>query len=56
MKIVFATHALGQARRRAGDVVLLVNGHVAEHAPAATFFATPASEAARRFIAGDLIL
>ena len=56
VKIIFSTHDLGQARRCAGDVVLLVKGRVAEHAPVAEFFHNPASEAARRFVAGDLIL
>lgn len=56
VKVVFATHDIGQARRLAGDVVLLVNGRVAEHAPAQAFFTQPASEAARRFLAGDLVL
>jgi tungstate transport system ATP-binding protein len=56
VKIIFATHDLGQARRCAGDVVLLVKGQVAEHAPVAPFFAAPSSEAARRFVAGDLVL
>jgi tungstate transport system ATP-binding protein len=56
VKIVFATHDIGQARRLAGDVVFLVKGRVAEHAPAATFFNHPASDAARRFVAGDLVL
>jgi tungstate transport system ATP-binding protein len=56
VKIVFATHDIGQARRLAGDVVFLVKGRVAEHAPAATLFTHPASDAARRFVAGDLVL
>ena len=56
VKILFATHDLGQARRLAGDVVFLVKGRVAEHAPAATFFNQPASEAARKFLAGELVL
>ena len=56
VKIIFATHDLGQARRCAGDVVLLVKGRVAEHAPVVPFFSSPASDAARRFIAGDLVL
>ncbi len=56
VKIIFATHDLGQARRLAGDVVFLVKGRVAEHAAAATFFNQPASKAARRFLAGDLVL
>ncbi len=56
VKIVFATHDLGQARRLAGDVVFLVKGRVAEHARTETFFTQPVSEAARRFIAGELVL
>ncbi len=56
VKVVMATHDLGEARRLAGDVVLLVGGRIVEHAPAARFFSTPASEAARRFLAGDLVL
>ncbi len=56
VKVVFATHDIGQARRLSGDIVLLIGGRVAEHAPTAQFFADPASSAARRFIAGDLVL
>jgi tungstate transport system ATP-binding protein len=55
VKIVFATHDLGQARRLAGDVVCLVEGRVAEHSPAASFFTQPTSSSARRFLAGDLV-
>lgn len=56
VKVIFATHELGQARRLAGDVVLLVRGRVAEHARSDAFFTNPSSEAGRRFIAGDLVL
>ena len=56
VKIIFATHDLGQIRRCAGDAVFLVKGRVVEHAPTSTFFSQPASEAARRFLAGDLVL
>ncbi len=56
VKVIMATHDLGEARRLAGDVVFLVGGRIVEHAPAARFFSTPASEAARRFLAGDLVL
>ena len=56
VKIVMATHDLGEARRLAGDIVFLVRGHLVEHAPAARFFTSPSSEAARRFLAGDLVL
>jgi tungstate transport system ATP-binding protein len=56
VKILFSTHDLGQARRLAGDVVFLVKGRVAEHAPSSTFFTQPSTETARRFLAGDLVL
>lgn len=56
VKVVMATHDLGQARRLAGDVVLLVRGRVAEHAGGQTFFSNPQSEAAAAFLRGDLVL
>jgi tungstate transport system ATP-binding protein len=56
VKIVMATHDLGQARRLAGDIVFLAKGRLVEHAPAARFFQAPASETARRFLAGDLVI
>jgi tungstate transport system ATP-binding protein len=55
IKVVMATHDIGEARRLAGDVVFLVAGRVVEHAPARTFFHAPRTEAARRFLAGDLV-
>jgi tungstate transport system ATP-binding protein len=56
VKIVMSTHDLGQARRLAGDIVLLVSGRVVEHGRADEFFATPATDTARRFLAGELIV
>jgi tungstate transport system ATP-binding protein len=56
VKVVFATHDLGQARRLAGDIVLLVKGRIAEHMSTEPFFTHPATNAARKFIAGDLVL
>lgn len=55
VKIVMATHDVGQARRLAGDIVFLVKGRIAERADAATFFTEPATGAAKRFLAGDLV-
>ncbi len=55
-KIIMATHELGQARRLAGDVVFLAKGRAVEHAPTQSFFMSPTTEAARRFLAGDLVL
>ena len=56
VKIVMATHDLGQARRLAGDIVLLANGGVVERAAAAAFFSAPATATGRRFLAGELIV
>ncbi len=55
-RIIFITHDLGQARRLADEVVFLANGRLVEHTPARTFFANPASEAARAYLAGRLVL
>lgn len=56
VKIVMATHDLGQARRLAGDVVFLVRGRLVEHAPAEAFFTSPASQEAAAFVRGDLVI
>ena len=50
------THDLGQAKRLAGNVVLLHRGRLIETTPAAQFFATPRTEEARKFVAGDLLI
>jgi tungstate transport system ATP-binding protein len=56
VKIVMATHDLGQARRLAGDIMLLVGGRLIEHASATDFFVSPSTDEARRFLAGDLVI
>jgi len=56
IKVVMATHDLGEARRLAGEIVMLHRGRVIETAAAAAFFDTPRSDEARRFIAGDLLI
>jgi tungstate transport system ATP-binding protein len=56
VKIVMSTHDLGQAKRLAGDVVLLHRGRLIENTPAADFFVTPRTEEARKFIAGELLV
>jgi tungstate transport system ATP-binding protein len=56
IKVVMATHDLGEARRLAGEIVLLHHGRVIETAPAAEFFAAPKTEEARRFLAGELLV
>jgi tungstate transport system ATP-binding protein len=56
VKIVMATHDMGQARRLAGDIVFLAKGRLIEHAAAGGFFAAPAAPEARAFLAGDLVI
>jgi tungstate transport system ATP-binding protein len=56
VKILMSTHDLGQARRLAHEVVFMTQGRIVEHTAAAIFFSQPASEAARRFLAGDLVI
>jgi tungstate transport system ATP-binding protein len=56
VKVVMATHDLGEARRLAGEIVLLHRGRVIESGSADAFFAAPATEEARKFIAGELLL
>jgi tungstate transport system ATP-binding protein len=56
VKVVMATHDLGEARRLAREVVLLHRGRVVESGPAASVLTTPHSEDARRFIAGELLV
>jgi tungstate transport system ATP-binding protein len=56
IKIVMSTHDLGEARRLAGEVVLLHRGRLIEAAPAQPFFDGPCTPEARRFIAGELLV
>jgi tungstate transport system ATP-binding protein len=56
IKIVMATHDLGQARRLAGEIMLLHRGRIAERASAEQFFNAPETPEARMFLAGDLLL
>jgi tungstate transport system ATP-binding protein len=56
IKVVLSTHDLAEARRLAGDVVLLHRGRVVEAAAASRFFDAPQTEEARRFIAGELLV
>ena len=56
IKVVMATHDLGEARRLAGDVVMLHRGRVIETGPAAAFFKAPQTGEACTFLAGDLLV
>jgi tungstate transport system ATP-binding protein len=56
IKVVMSTHDLGEARRLAGDVVLLHRGRLVEAAAASRFFDAPCTEEARKFVAGELLV
>jgi tungstate transport system ATP-binding protein len=56
IKVVMATHDLGEARRLAGDIVFLHRGRVVETGDGGAFFQSPQTGEARAFLAGDLLL
>ncbi|MEA2928032.1 MAG: tungstate transport system ATP-binding protein [Hyphomicrobiales bacterium] len=56
VKIVMATHDIGQARRLAGDIVFMARGRIVERADARTFFDAPATKEAAAFLRGDLVI
>jgi tungstate transport system ATP-binding protein len=56
VKVVMATHDLAEARRLGGEILLLHRGNVVESGPAAAFFAAPRTDAARRFVSGELLI
>jgi tungstate transport system ATP-binding protein len=56
IKVVMATHDFGEARRLAGDIVLLHRGRVVESNDVATFFDSPQTDEARKFLAGELLV
>jgi len=56
VKIVMATHDLGQARRIAGEIVFMLRGKVREQTDAERFFTAPATLEAAAFIRGDLVI
>ena len=56
IKVVMATHDLGEARRLAGDIVMLHRGRVVETGAAASFLDAPQTAEARAFLAGELLI
>jgi tungstate transport system ATP-binding protein len=56
IKIVMASHDLGQVRRIAGDVILLVRGALCEQGPAKNFLDHPTTPEAAAFVRGDLVI
>lgn len=56
IKIVMATHDLGEARRLAGEILLVHRGRLVERAAAAQFLNAPTADEARAFVAGELLV
>lgn len=56
VKVVMTTHDLGEARRIAGEIVLLNKGQMVEQTPCDAFFAGPRTLDGQRFIEGDLLV
>ena len=56
IKVVMATHDLGEARRLAGDVIMLHRGRVVEAGATAAFLDAPKTAEARAFLAGELLI
>jgi tungstate transport system ATP-binding protein len=56
IKIVMASHDLGQVRRLAGEVIFLVRGALCERGRAEEFFNHPKTPEAAAFLRGDLVI
>jgi tungstate transport system ATP-binding protein len=56
IKVVMSTHDIGGARRLAGEIVMLHRGRVIETDAASTFFNAPKTDAAKKFIVGELLV
>jgi tungstate transport system ATP-binding protein len=56
IKIVMASHDLGQVRRLAGEVIFLVRGALCERGRAADFLDHPTTPEAAAFLRGDLVI
>ena len=54
--IALVTHDVAQAKRLADEVVFVHHGRITERAAAGLFFASPASEAARAYLEGRIVV
>ena len=55
VKIVMATHDVGQARRLGGEVLFFHSGRLREKTPAPQFFEHPQTQEAAAYLRGDLL-
>jgi tungstate transport system ATP-binding protein len=56
IKVVMASHDLGQVRRLAGDVIFLLRGSVCERKLVIDFLESPSTPEAAAFLRGDLVI
>jgi len=56
IKVLMASHDLGQVRRLAGDVIFLVRGRMRERKPVVDFLDSPSTPEAACFLRGDLVI
>ena len=56
IKVLMASHDLGQVRRLAGEVLFMAAGRVREHKPVAAFFDNHSTPEAAAFLRGDLVI
>jgi tungstate transport system ATP-binding protein len=56
IKVVMASHDMGQVRRLAGDVVFLLRGALCEQGAADDVLSRPATPEAAAFLRGDLVI
>ena len=54
-RVIMTTHNLGQARRLATDLILLLNGKVHDQGPAPVFYAQPNTPETKAFLQGDIV-
>ena len=55
-KVVFVTHAFGQAKRLAEEVIFIDQGRILEQGPAEQFFDNPQSAEAKDYLAGRIVM
>jgi tungstate transport system ATP-binding protein len=56
IKVVMASHDLGQVRRLGGTVMFFVRGRLVEHTTAERFLDNPSTAEAEAFVRGDLVV
>ncbi|HEX2020336.1 MAG TPA: ATP-binding cassette domain-containing protein [Aurantimonas sp.] len=56
IKVLMASHDLGQVRRLAGEVLFMAAGRVREHKPVTEFFDNQSTPEAAAFLRGDLVV